>query len=133
MSDCSCVLVDIDGYAELIDEKIVTARKTHKCGECCREIAKGEKYEKVTQIWEGKIETQKTCLDCVSIRNAFFCNGWLWGNILEDLWDHLVDMRGEIASSCIIGLTKGARDKICDMIQEVWECIYEDEEEEDEE
>lgn len=47
------------------------ARKEHKCCECRRTIAIGEKYEKVKGIWEGKAKRFKTCLPCASLRDDF--------------------------------------------------------------
>lgn len=43
---------------------VVRARKQHKCCECRTEIKIGEKHEKATGKWEGKIATYRTCLKC---------------------------------------------------------------------
>lgn len=49
-------------------EEIVTARKPHHCCECGMTIAKGEKYETVSGMWDGRCDRIKTCLPCVATR-----------------------------------------------------------------
>ena len=44
------------------------ARKIHQCVECLGLIQKGERYDKLTGIWDGTPATYKTCMDCVAIR-----------------------------------------------------------------
>jgi hypothetical protein len=120
MSDCACVYVgDLDG-PEFHFVKKPTARKPHKCGECDRDIEPGEIYERGWGIWDGCLDTHKTCLDCVSVRTAFFCDGWLYGGIWERLHEHIDEMQGQIASDCILPLTARAREKVFEIIGEVW-------------
>jgi len=128
MNDCACVYVgDYDG-PEFVSEKIVKARKIHKCGECGREISPGEKYEKVVGKWEGDLSSHKTCVDCLSIRDNFFCNGWAYGGIWEHLQEHLLEMQGSVSSDCLIGLTPKARESVCEHIEDIWERYFDDEE-----
>ena len=80
MSGCECVCVDAgDGYTTTLNEKYPIAKKRHKCGECGRDIVIGERYEYYVGVNEGKLFIQKTCADCQSIRNEFFCGIWTWG------------------------------------------------------
>lgn len=67
------------------------ARKEYKCCECHRSIAKGQKYEKYTDKFDGSINTSKTCMDCSNIRRSLTCEGGsmppfggLWSEIREN-------------------------------------------------
>ena len=39
---------------QFFDERIVRARKPHKCSECGSEIAKGESHRYIAYLFEGK-------------------------------------------------------------------------------
>jgi hypothetical protein len=97
-----------------------TARASHTCTECGREIRAGEKYEKVVGAVDGDLETFKTCRDCLSVRESFFCGAWVLCCIWSDLEDHIQELRGEIPSSCLVPLTSTARKRVCDLIEQAW-------------
>lgn len=123
--DCSCVIdMDIDGYVESICDEWRKAKKQHKCGECYRIIQPGEKYKYEVNKYDD-IDTFKTCIDCMSVRDTLFCS-WLYGKIWEEVREEILE--GNIPESCLAKMTKSDREKICEMIQEEWE----DEENEDE-
>jgi len=130
MGECACIYVDDYETAEFYTDKRPVARKVHKCCECGGTIKPGEKYEYVTAKWGGAISTYKTCLDCLSIRKVFFCNGWLFEGNLEHLWEHIQCMGGAISEDCIVGLTPGARSRVCGMIEEYWDEYHDDNEDE---
>lgn len=127
MSDCACVYVDEGDYEAPVvfssDNRV--ARKGHTCCECGRAISPGELYECAFCVWD-KPQTVKTCADCLSIRNAFFCDGCQCGYIWKYLLDHIRECGGEIKSDVLMTLTKTARDRVCDMIEDTWK-LYEDE------
>jgi hypothetical protein len=50
-------------------QKIVTARKYHKCCECRRLIEPGHQYEVYSGIWEDEPHRFKTCLMCCKIKD----------------------------------------------------------------
>jgi len=128
--ECSCVYVEAECQAEFFREVLRTARKEHRCCECHRTILPGEKYEYVSGMWEGKFDTYKTCIDCLSIRNQFFCGIWEFGGSLEYLSEHISEMSGDIGESCLNSescLTQAARERVCEMIEREWER-YEDDE-----
>lgn len=83
----SCQIdVDHDSYAELHSERVVTARKRHKCGECGDMIEPGEQYEIVEGLWDGEWSRHKTCLPCRNARRDLmcsFCYGEIWADIEE--------------------------------------------------
>ena len=89
MSSCSIEAYDGDCYDGDFSSSVVRkARKQHICGECGRIIHVGEQYEYATGKHYGDFYDAKTCTDCLSLREAFFCS-WLYGNIWDDFWDWL--------------------------------------------
>ena len=64
---CGCDFVD---GPDVFNEKIVKARKEHKCCECHRVILKGEEYGYVFGVWEGEARTYKTCEQCNDLRES---------------------------------------------------------------
>lgn len=121
MSDCSCVYLDVDNRPRCYTEKMPIARKEHICGECGRKIEIGEKYENMAGIWEHGFDNYKTCIDCLSIRKEFFCDGWFYGLIYEDLWEHISEVDGQISADCILSLSPRAKETVLDMIDRLWE------------
>ena len=120
---CGCIYVDDYDNGEPYSETIRKARKIHVCCECKREIQSKEEYQVATGKWNGNFNTFKTCKDCLSVRDEFFCDGFLFTSLWEFVTQHICDMNGEISSDCLIKLTKPARDKICNIIEERWEDI----------
>jgi len=47
-----CMLDDSEGHVTMLSEADPVARKAHKCKECGREIALGERYHVDRFIWE---------------------------------------------------------------------------------
>jgi hypothetical protein len=112
--ECACIeSYDFDCEAEFHTEKEVKARKTHICYECGREINKGEIYEKVFGKWDGLTHTYKTCFDCLSVRNEFFCS-WYYGQVWSDLKEYLTP--GECLDKAMLKITERSRGKILDII-----------------
>ena len=54
--------------ATLYNESTPVARKSHRCCECSSEILPGEKYERITGLWDDFM-TFKTCLFCSGVRD----------------------------------------------------------------
>jgi len=102
--------------------KNVTARKQHKCEECNCTIEKGEEYELYKgSDGNGNIYTCKTCLDCVSIRDAFFTGVTIFGNVIDEVRENIIyELGGEVDSKCIIPLTEKAKERIFGYIEEAW-------------
>ena len=121
---CGCIYVDTSDYSgdfQTVD--IRKARKDHKCCACGRIIQPGEEYERVFGVWDADPGTFKTCNDCLSLREAFFCESFFYRTLWADFEYHVLEMNGEIASSCFTKLTKRALDKACDIVEKVWEEI----------
>jgi hypothetical protein len=64
------------------------ARKEHRCTECGRRIAAGERYLYTWGIWDGSAWTFKTCPRCSSlldyVKAHVPCLCWAYGNIVDD-------------------------------------------------
>ena len=121
MAECSCVYVDVDNYADLHEAKTRKARKEHKCNECGRTIGIRENYEHVSGLWDGRFSHYKTCMDCLSLRNEFFCEGWNYEMVHEDLTEYIQEAQGQIPEDCILRLTPGAQATVFEKIEAVWE------------
>lgn len=130
---CACINVgDYDGDDNFykLNGRTVTARKVHKCYECGKPIEIGAQFL-FEQLWnEGTIDTYKTCLTCLSIRNVLFCNGFCYGGLFEYLYSHLDNGDCGVDESCISVLTPAARDVVCGMIEECWERYFDEEDDE---
>ncbi len=85
-----CMLDDGDGCVTPLSEADPVARKAHKCKECGREIAAGERYHVDRFVWEGDLHTHKTCAHCMVAREWLRdeCGGFLFGAVEEDLREH---------------------------------------------
>jgi len=117
---CSCILsVDHDSGPDCFRETNPIARKSHRCCECDREIAPGEKYERVDGIWEGYPRSYKTCIDCASVRNSLFCS-YIYTEMWEALGESFNSCPELPSSKCMSELTTAARDKVCDLLEEYW-------------
>jgi len=119
MSNCSCVLVAGGDGPEASTTSTRKARKSHVCCECAETINRGDKHEHVSGIWNGEPSRFRTCLTCVEIRDAFFCDGWEYGSVLQALSDHLCDLT-DLPCECLAQLSQKARKVVCKMIEDVW-------------
>lgn len=115
--ECACIDVDLDSdeISPFHREVKQIARKEHKCDECGRIISPGEKYEYAVNKWYGDLCVNKTCCDCLSVREAFFCT-WYYGGIWEELDEYLEP--GECLSKALLEVTPAAREKISRILDE---------------
>ena len=124
----TCEIYSADD-AELYDfssSVIHTARKPHICEECGRTIQVGEKYEACRGLYEKEWATDKTCVDCLSLRNTFFCS-WIFGTIWEEFREWLRDWWWRDGKELwkLENLTPKAREHVLEIISE-WEAEEED-------
>jgi len=107
---CTCSLdVDMDCTVERFKDKIVKAKKTHKCGECGDTIFPGNKYEYSKGKAMGEWWTNKTCLLCVEIRDCFCCS-WYYGQV----YDAIGEIYNEITIADMNELSDDARYKLAE-------------------
>ncbi len=87
------------------------ARKEHCCTECRETIPIGAHYEHTTGKWDLSMCTQRTCLSCVEIRDHFACDGWIYGNVWNDLEENFFpDMKA--GGPCMTGLSPEAKARL---------------------
>lgn len=60
------------------------ARKPHKCCECLMQIEKGDIYERVEGLWDGRWYTCKSCDRCAKLRTHCF-NEWEYEHLKDDM------------------------------------------------
>lgn len=59
---------DNNNYPDFYIKNIRKARNVHICLECNGNITPGDIYEEVRAKWDGEVDTIKTCLSCLIIR-----------------------------------------------------------------
>lgn len=92
MSECGVCIGNDDYDCELGFQDVIwpKARKEHKCCECRRIITKGEEYQRWAGKWDGSVESFKTCLLCVQIREGFSCgNSTVFGQLWVEMCDYV--------------------------------------------
>ena len=109
-------MIDNCDRAEFIHALMHKARKTHRCGECFRDISAGEQYESVFGKWEGDFSSHKTCVHCCAARKWLEreCNGYVYGGIKEDIQDHFYEVspyKMLELGRLIVGMRRKWRDK----------------------
>lgn len=102
-----------------VSQLIVLADEDYVCGECGEQIPAGVPYECYKgrnpdyDEDEGDIDTHNTCTLCVEIRDHFVCDGWIFGQLWEDLEENFFpDMR--MGGPCMAGLSPAAKSALVD-------------------
>lgn len=118
-----CTCFDTGGdydYPIFQHSKVVKAIKPLKCDECKDIIANGDEFEIVVGKWDEKYGYDKyyTCKNCMSISEHLFCS-YAYQTMLDELYGHL--SYDDIPWSKISKLTPKARERVCEMIEEIWE------------
>ena len=57
----------------------------------------------------------------MEIRDIFFCDGWIFEQIHEHLWEHIQEMDGNIEKDCLCDLSFKAKGVVYEMIAQVKE------------
>lgn len=107
-----CPLQECDEQATVWNADERRARKEHVCCECRETIARGETYQHVSMLYDGRWDRYVTCLLCVEIGDHFSCGR---GRIVETLWSDLEenfyrDM--SMGGPCMAGLSPAAKTKL---------------------
>ncbi len=77
--------LEVDGYGQELDDRMVRAAKAHKCNECGRRIEVGETHGVYVGLWEGDFFQMRTCSRCTKARKWLEArgHGWQAGDIRE--------------------------------------------------
>lgn len=130
--DCTGISSGDGAWGEELSRDIVVAEKEYTCCECRKKIDAAGRYELYSANYDDGISEFKTCVNCLSLRNAFFDN-WVFRCIWDDFYEHVSEGRGdEIKWSALSKLTEAAKDMAFDCIETVWERIEEGEEDDNE-
>lgn len=102
-----CRIQDCDPWDFFRDTHRV-ARKEHQCMDCCRTIAKGERYHYATGLADGRWDVMKLCQHCEMAAGWLreVCNGFLYGAIgeeLEEHWDEDLTFRSKALGMAVLG------------------------------
>lgn len=83
-----CRIDDVEGT--WLGTNRIIARKQHTCGECGREIAKGETYDRSAYVFDGCVHSNKACIHCCAARRWLVkhCGGWVTESLGEELQEH---------------------------------------------
>lgn len=119
MSGCKCsISIDHNEGPTFFSAKDPVAKKEYKCCECGRVIKPGETYRSESGMWDGRINTYKTCPECYSIRSTFFCS-YVFGEVLENFKDEAEYNDGKFSPDCIAQLIPTAKQVVLDIIKKV--------------
>ncbi len=116
-----CLSADHDSSPDFHTEAVVTARKAHRCTECREVIPAGAQYERTSGKWDGRMETLKTCLPCRDVRSAFFCGGFIYGEIWETIRYEMFPVWKRTGSwDCLAKLTTPEAIALCNAEYAEW-------------
>lgn len=108
---CPLSSSDDGEHASVFTKKTVKAAKPHTCFECREPIPKEARYEWIKGLWSGAWDTYRTCLSCVEIRDHFACEGYVFGQLWEDLAENFFpDMKA--GGPCMEGLSPEAKGRL---------------------
>lgn len=113
MADCACLYGGWDDYdgSGFQSSTTRTARKPHACKECRRPIRPGERYEHFSTKYEDRIFTIKTCATCAEIREALYCDGYVFGRMWEDIREQFFE-QGGLNIACVDKLSTVAAKEV---------------------
>ncbi len=124
MSNCDVCIGggEADGSFDFYRSSEPKAKKPHKCIECRKVIAVGEKHSLFVGKYDGDFSSSRACLECAEIQRAYSCGELI---IVGDLWSEMRDhgfpnMR--MAGECWDSLTAPAKAKLLEKWRE-WKGI----------
>lgn len=124
---CNCVDIGfvVGLYFCPISELTLRACKNYLCTECGNDIKIGDIYKNGVYSRDEEstdsLYFNKMCSTCLSIQNVIFCNGFIFNYLIDDLWDFINNINGEIGSDIMLRLTPKARLYVINLIDKHWE------------
>lgn len=120
--ECACISANVDDESEVLAANKRLARKGHVCCECRQKIEPGEYYWNEKTLYDGRLDTYKTCRDCMSIRDHLICD-FFYERIWETIQEFIDDCPEAIPWAKIGRLTPIARGRVCEMIENTWKEV----------
>ncbi len=107
----TCLIdADFDDQYEPLYCKMVKGRRNWCCGECNTIISKGKEHEVFVGKIDDRINTHRTCLTCLSIRNKFCCN-WTFEGMYEDI-ENAIDGNPDLENCILMMATEKEYNKL---------------------
>ncbi len=107
-----CALDDGGGDAPAFyDEKLVTARKPHKCCDCGKVMDKGIKHWSCRGKWDGVFSSFRQCVICREVAVKYGCDGFVFGQVWEQMRENLFP---QMRIGCLDGLSAAAKQAVMD-------------------
>lgn len=99
--------------SEFNAERMMVARKLHRCCECHQSIEPGNEYERAVGKSDGSFFSLATCAPCAEIRKAFACGAWTYGELWQVVREQLFPAWDQVGPyDCLAQLTtEAARDE----------------------
>ena len=103
-----CMIDYADGSVTELTVAFRVARKQHKCTECYRAIQAGESYLYETHLWDGRINTCKTCSHCQIVCKWLTaeCGGYVYGGVKDDIREHAYEGYGMDVARLAVAMTR---------------------------
>lgn len=97
MTTCNCSIDVRDYDAPVCCTTVMrTARKAHRCCECHRDIAPGDRYEEITGVWDGRPDRFRTCVSCKFLRDTYCPDGTMYGGLFEQIEECVRELKYEM-------------------------------------
>jgi len=126
MPDVGFICATRGDEVKVISQEKKVAYSSYRCDECGRKIEAGETYE----LFVGKPSGEKsfihrTCADCLSLLDHFFCESYICGKVIEQLEEYVHGVGGEIQSDRLAMLTPSAAGIVLELIDDYLEALSE--------
>ena len=125
-----CLDMDYEGSNEFYSDKMVKARKAHRCCECRESIPVGDTYHYACGKSDGDFWTNATCATCHEIRAAFTCGSWVFTQLWEMVCAEMFPVwNTQGPYDCLAKLTTPKAIKLCNDRYRQWriDCDYDEE------
>ncbi len=83
-------MIDFAEDSDFYSETWRKARKEHRCDECRRTIAVGERHKRHAMALDGSVSVYLHCLHCSAAASWLVkhCGGYLCAGVEDDLFEH---------------------------------------------
>ena len=137
--ECSCTISNWDYdsedhcYEDLIFKEDYQAPRERECNECHEFMQPNEPHFCRTTIYFDEnenfesLDRYRHCNECDEIITIFF-DGYFMGMAWEDLRRSILDEEIVATESCLSKLSPKNLAKVCEIVEEMWENNYDEDE-----